>query len=128
MPARSDNPDGFWENLQFVAINDEVLNQLGGAWDLPPPADADFKSPRLDPLRIKARLRLEDSARFPRGVGRIRATVKPSASGGLLPSLKVLLVVRNPLEVAYSMQKRNGTSYSFGLRLLVTIAGSLLSR
>jgi len=59
MPARSDNPDGFWENLQFVAINDEVLNQLGGAWDLPPPADADFKSPRLDPLRIKARLQLE---------------------------------------------------------------------
>src|SRR4029453_13915783 len=25
--------------------------------------------------------------------------------------------VRNPLEVAYSMRQRNGTSYSFGLRL-----------
>ena len=42
MPARADNPDGFWENLRFVAINDEVLNELGGAWDLPPPADENF--------------------------------------------------------------------------------------
>src|SRR6187200_1282378 len=35
----------------------------------------------------------------------------------LLPDLKTLVIVRNPLEVAYSMRKRNGTSYAFGLRL-----------
>ena len=35
----------------------------------------------------------------------------------LLPGLKTLVIVRNPLEVAYSMRKRNGTSYAFGLRL-----------
>ena len=35
----------------------------------------------------------------------------------LLPGLKTLIIVRNPLEVAYSMRERNGTSYSFGLRL-----------
>ena len=35
----------------------------------------------------------------------------------LLPGLKTLIIVRNPLEVAYSMRKRNGTSYAFGLRL-----------
>src|SRR5207237_7860224 len=28
-----------------------------------------------------------------------------------------VIIVRNPLEVAYSMRERNGTSYSFGLRL-----------
>src|SRR6267142_2477971 len=55
MPARADNPDGFWENLRFVAINDEVLNELGGAWDLPPPASEAFKSSSLDPVRLKAR-------------------------------------------------------------------------
>ena len=118
MPARSDNPDGFWENLQFVAINDEVLNQLGGAWDLPPPADADFKSPRLDPLRIKARLQLEKFNSVPAwGWKDPRNCLTFRFWRDLLPSLKVLLVVRNPLEVAYSMEKRNGTSYSFGLRL-----------
>src|SRR5205814_1012908 len=35
----------------------------------------------------------------------------------LLPGLKTLMIVRNPLEVAYSMGKRNSTSYAFGLRL-----------
>src|SRR2546423_4220466 len=53
MPARADNPDGFWENLRFVTINDEVLNERGGAWDVPPPVDADFTDPRLESLRRK---------------------------------------------------------------------------
>lgn len=35
----------------------------------------------------------------------------------LLPGVKTVFVVRNPLEVAHSMHERNGTSYSFGLRL-----------
>ncbi len=118
MPARSDNPDGFWENLHFVAINDEVLNALGGAWDLPPPPGADFKEARLEPLRRKAQLQLKrfDSIPYwgwkdPRNCLTLRFWQE------LIPQLKVLLVVRNPLEVAYSMRQRNGTSYSFGLRL-----------
>ena len=34
MPPQADNPEGFWEHLGFVALNDELLNALGGAWDL----------------------------------------------------------------------------------------------
>ncbi len=59
MPAQADNPEGFWEHLGFVALNDELLNELGGAWDLPPRADENFTNPRLDPLRMKARLLVE---------------------------------------------------------------------
>ena len=33
MPLQADNPDGFWEHLGFVALNDELLDALGGAWD-----------------------------------------------------------------------------------------------
>src|ERR1700745_2298047 len=64
MPAQADNPDGFWEHLGFVALNDELLNELGGAWDLPPNADENLKRAELDPLRTKARLLIErfDSA------------------------------------------------------------------
>src|SRR5436189_5594103 len=51
MPAQADNPEDFWEHLGFVALNDELLHELGGAWDLPPKADENFKDPRLDPLR-----------------------------------------------------------------------------
>jgi hypothetical protein len=56
MPAQADNPEGFWEHLGFVAVNDELLNELGGAWDLPPKVHENFSDSRLDPLRMKARL------------------------------------------------------------------------
>ena len=118
MPARADNPDGFWEHLGFVALNDELLNELGGAWDLPPKADETFTHPRLDPLRMKARLLIAgfDSARV-WGWKDPRNSLSLPFWQDLLPGLKTLIVVRNPLEVAYSMRERNGTSYSLGLRL-----------
>jgi GT2 family glycosyltransferase/glycosyltransferase involved in cell wall biosynthesis len=118
MPPQADNPEGFWEHLGFVAVNDELLNQLGGAWDLPPKADENFSDPRLDPLRIKARLLIEgfDSASM-WGWKDPRNSLTLQFWRDLLPGLKTLIIVRNPLEVAHSMRERNGTSYSLGLRL-----------
>ena len=135
MPAQADNPDGFWEHLGFVALNDELLNELGGAWDLPPHRDENFTHAGLDPLRMKARLLIERfNCRGSRAgcAGNTPATTEsthvwgwkdPRNSltlpfwQGLLPGMKTLIMVRNPLEVAHSMKERNGTSYSFGLRL-----------
>jgi GT2 family glycosyltransferase/glycosyltransferase involved in cell wall biosynthesis len=118
MPPQADNPEGFWEHLGFVAVNDELLNELGGAWDLPPKADENFRDSRLDPLRMKARLLVEGF-----GSATVWGWKDPRNSLTLpfwqdvLPGLKTLITVRNPLEVAHSMRERNGTSYSFGLRL-----------
>ena len=118
MPPQADNPDGFWEHLGFVALNDELLEALGGAWDLPPKTNENLSDERLDPLRMKARLLIEGFHS-----GQIWGWKDPRNSltlpfwEDLLPDLKTLIIVRNPLEVAYSMRKRNGTSYAFGLRL-----------
>jgi GT2 family glycosyltransferase/glycosyltransferase involved in cell wall biosynthesis len=118
MPAQADNPDGFWEHLGFVALNDELLNELGGAWDLPPKAAENFGHTRLGFLRMKARLLIE---RFdpadPWGWKDPRNSLTLPFWQELLPGLKTLVIVRNPLEVAHSMRERNGTSYSLGLRL-----------
>ena len=46
MPPQADNPDGFWEHLSFVALNDELLNALGGAWDLPPKSNENLSDER----------------------------------------------------------------------------------
>ena len=118
MPPQADNPEGFWEHLGFVALNDELLSELGGAWDLPPGADEDFTSARLDPLRLKARLLIEkfDPATV-WGWKDPRNSLTLPFWHQLLPDVKTLIVVRNPLEVAHSMRERNGTSHSFGLRL-----------
>ena len=118
MPPQADNPEGFWEHLGFVALNEELLNELGGAWDLPPNADENFTHARLDPLRMKARLLIEgfESARV-WGWKDPRNSLTLPFWQDLLPGLKTLIVVRNPLEVAYSMRERNGTSFSLGLPL-----------
>jgi GT2 family glycosyltransferase/glycosyltransferase involved in cell wall biosynthesis len=118
MPPQADNPDGFWEHLGFVALNDELLEALGGAWDLPPKTDENLSEERLDPLRMKARLLIEGfhSAQI-WGWKDPRNSLTLPFWEDLLPGLKTLIIVRNPLEVAYSMRKRNGTSYAFGLRL-----------
>jgi GT2 family glycosyltransferase len=118
MPPQADNPDGFWEHLGFVALNDELLNALGGAWDLPPKTDENFSDARMDSLRMKARLLIEGF-----GSAHVWGWKDPRNSltlpfwQNLMPDLKTLIMVRSPLEVAYSMRERNGTSYAFGLRL-----------
>jgi GT2 family glycosyltransferase/glycosyltransferase involved in cell wall biosynthesis len=118
MPPQADNPDGFWEHLGFVALNDELLSELGGAWDLPPKPNEDFRSTRLDPLRFKARLLIEKfDPTSVWGWKDPRNSLTGPFWQQLLPGLKTVVVVRNPLEVAHSMRERNGTSYSFGLRL-----------
>ena len=118
MPPQADNPDGFWEHLSFVALNDELLEALGGAWDLPPKSNESLSDERLDVLRTKARLLIEvfQSAQI-WGWKDPRNSLTLPFWEDLLPGLKTLIIVRNPLEVAYSMRKRNGTSYAFGLRL-----------
>src|SRR5262245_22871436 len=118
MPPQADNPDGFWEHLGFVALNDELLNALGGAWDLPPKAGESFTGPAFDQLLLKAQLLIEDfdSAHL-WGWKDPRNSLTLTFWHDLVPGLKTLIMVRNPLEVAYSMRERNGTSYAFGLRL-----------
>ena len=118
MPPQADNPDGFWEHLGFVALNDELLEARGGAWDLPPKSNENLSDERLDPLRMKARLLIESFHSAPIwGWKDPRNSLTLPFWEDLLPDLKTLIIVRNPLEVAYSMRKRNGTSYAFGLRL-----------
>jgi hypothetical protein len=114
VPGRAENPDGFGENRWFVA-----LNELGGAWDLPPKAEEVFNNRRLGPLRVKAQLLIEEfGSASVWGWKDPRSCLTLPFWRQLLPELKILVIVRNPLEVAYSLRNRNeDTSHSFGLRL-----------
>lgn len=118
MAPAADNPDGFWENLRLVKLNDEILNALGASWDLPPSQDESFRQDQLQPIRSKAQLLIESFDReSPWGWKDPRNCLTLPFWRDLLPSLRTVIIVRNPLEVAYSMHKRNGTSYVFGMRL-----------
>ena len=118
MPPAAENPEGFWENLNFVDLNDEILNQLGGGWDCPPPEPADWTAGRLASLVTRAETILEHFVgREPWGWKDPRSSLTFPFWKGLLPGLRVVVVVRNPLEVALSLRQRNGFSFALGLTL-----------
>jgi len=98
MPPAQDNPDGFWENLSFVAINDELLNELGGAWDLPPRATR-FAEKKFDAMRAKARTLVSTFSRsMVWGWKDPRNSLTLPFWRAIVPELRTIIVVRNPLE------------------------------
>jgi GT2 family glycosyltransferase len=120
MPANSDNEKGFWERWDVFGLHEDILRDLGLAWDRLAEFDA---------------LQLQDTALFEK--------FKPQAEKILLdldaqrpwllkdPRLNILLplwenllevpiciyVHRNPIQVAQSIQKREGFSLQLGLAL-----------
>jgi len=116
-----DNPDGYWENARFVAVNDEILAALGGGWDNPPPVPRRFEEDvRLRGLRRRAK-RLADEFRTkdPWGWKDPRNSLTVPLWLQLVPELKVVVCLRNPLAVALSLHQRY-FSYSTALELWET--------
>ena len=118
MPAAPENPEGFYEHVDVVETNEEILNQLGGGWDCPPPEPADWTAGRLAPLVPRAEAVLAAFAgREPWGWKDPRTSLTLPFWKAVVPALRVVVVVRNPLEVALSLRRRNGFSYALGLTL-----------
>lgn len=112
--GREDNPRGFWERTDIVALNDELLKQSGGSWYCPP---ASIKSTAaawdeeqqsiLELLPCDKTFLLKD----PRMVLTWPAWKKK------LPEATLVYVYRSPLAVARSLQRRNGFPLSLGISL-----------
>jgi hypothetical protein len=117
-PPAPDNRDGYWEDLRFVALNDRILDRLGGAWDLPPrpPVPGWDASPDLELERRDAEALVRGRPE-PWGWKDPRSSLTVPFWKRLLPDLKVVVCLRNPLEVADSLRARGYTSERFGLAL-----------
>jgi hypothetical protein len=128
MPPAADNPEGFYEHLGFVRLNDEVLNVAGAGWDCPPPADVDWGSGRFEHFRDQARtlaLPLQTASAWGWKDPRTSLTL-PFWRSAFGP-LRTVVVVRNPLEVVTSLHRRNGFSIALGLTLWQTYAERILA-
>ncbi len=119
MGSQPDNPEGFWENIRFVNIDDEILSKLGGAWDLPPHPDKGWeRQPKFKALLKKASL-------LTQGLGHHnfwgwkdpRCSLTIPFWNMLIKNLKFVICVRHPLEVAGSLKKRGYNSKAFSLNL-----------
>ncbi len=120
MPPAPDNPEGFWENLKFVELNDALLNAVGGSWDNPREVTiAQVQQlPHWEEINQKAiELINELNTRHPWGWKDPRNSLTLSFWKHYLPEMQLLIPFRNPLDVAKSLQKRNGFPIEKGLYL-----------
>jgi hypothetical protein len=129
MPPTADNADGYWENLRFVEINEALLSHLHGSWHSPPSPDAEVQLRSAPALLVeKARKLIQDFDRQEAwGWKDPRISLTLPFWQTQVPNLRVINCVRNPLEVAVSLARRDGISKSASLELWHTYHARLLS-
>lgn len=129
MPPAPDNPDGFWENVRFVEINADILNAFGGAWDCPPALPNGWMDDAcLAHCTTKAETLSETFAGHePWGWKDPRNSLTLPFWLRLFPEMKVVVCLRNPLEVALSLYQRAWFSYELSISLWYRYNQRLLS-
>ena len=118
-----ENPTGYWEYNEIVNFSEELITRLQGSWSNPNP----FKNPAwLLDINLKEEQQLAVEILRPLiKSGRIwgwkdpRLTITLPFWKTIFPKFKLIICLRNPLEVAFSLSKRlNGhVDYDPGLKL-----------
>lgn len=120
IPPAPDNPKGFWEHHILTTINDEILTLLGGSWHEPPVFPPGWEtSSNLADLRQRARAVLQEDFGGTElwGWKDPRTCLTLSFWQNLLPQLRYVICVRNPLDVARSLERRDAIPLEKGVRL-----------
>lgn len=125
-PAR-DNPNGFFEHEGLVSVADDVLEAWGAAWDVPPAKTAST-AVWPEQLAVHARSLLDGLAtEGPWGWKDPRVCLTLPFWRSLIDDPLLVICVRNPIEVAVSLKRRNQCSYRHGLGLWVSYYRQILA-
>ena len=129
MQPAPDNPKGFWEHHMLTAINDEILARFGGSWhEVPvfPPGWEIF--PELADLRQRARAILQQDFATADlwGWKDPRTCLTLPFWQRLLPPMRYVICLRNPVDVSRSLERRNNFSFEKGAQLWLTYVTSAL--
>lgn len=109
------NPLGYFENKKFMAINKKITNEKEGLIINVPTLDEILLKKERFIYKIDQLIKQEESALWGWKDPRTSLTIDL-----FLPFLKnpyFIICFRNPLQVAYSLQKRDGTNINEGIEL-----------
>jgi hypothetical protein len=113
------NAMGHFEHTGFVEIDDALLNHFGGSWDQPPDLELGWEmAPSLGKIARDAESLLQTFSGYARwGWKDPRTTLVLPFWQKLIPNLRYVICVRNPLEVAQSLAMRDNMSIGAGAHL-----------
>lgn len=118
MPATEANPTGHWENLGVWRAKERVLEKLAGSWFDPPSASAQLAAREwaVPLLRSEVDRLLSESGHRPVAIKDPRINVMMPLWGAIIwERFHPVLVIRHPVEIALSLQRRDGTPPMFAL-------------
>ena len=118
MKSGGDNPEGFWENLIPVSINDRILSRFGGSWKTVPHIPNGWIFGRDFSFIIKDIRNFIDSLGGNEwwGFKDPRMSLTFSLWNFIYPFHKIICL-RNPYDVAKSLNKRDKFSLEKGIDL-----------
>ena len=104
------NPTGHFEHKGFLEINEALLARLGGAWDKPVrlPRDWVANAHFADLAKKASSLVAGLASSSPWGWKEPRTTLLLPFWQTFVPDLRYVVCIRNPVEVAQSLARRNG--------------------
>lgn len=120
LSSAEDNKKGFFEDKEIVRLNDEILNYYNTYWD-----DISIFEPELSEAKnfinqiskiIKKKYRNKDFGLKDPRIS-LLLPLYINALHSLDIELKIIVIYRNPFEVAKSLEKRNNFSQSKSLLL-----------
>jgi glycosyltransferase involved in cell wall biosynthesis len=129
MQPGPDNPKGYWEHYMLTALNDEILARLGGSWHEVPVFPAGWEvSSELADLRQRARAILqEDFATADLwGWKDPRTCLTLPFWQRLLPPMRYVICLRNPVDVSRSLERRDNFPFEKGVQLWLAHVTSVL--
>lgn len=99
-------PKGFWERYELIRLNDRLLRMHGGSWRNPPTLPAGWeRAEELADQRRRARRLLADCFGGSElwGWKDPRVSLTTAFWRGLVPDLRFVVCLRNPVDVANSL-------------------------
>jgi len=127
----ADNPKGYWEHSALTGISDAIIKRYGGTWDQPPVLPQCWETDvRLDDLRTRARQLIdEEFSQTPIwGWKDPRTCLTLPFWQQLLPPMRYIICLRNPVDVAASLRRRDGFSDEKSFRLWLTYVTTALNQ
>ena len=129
LPPGEGNPNGFWQNRDMDAVTEGALSALSGEWDflLPSMPTGYEQSDTLENARVMGRQAMRSMVTGgPWGWKDPRASILIPFWKQLIPDLRLVVVVRHPLEVSRSLQKRVSGSHHMAMNLWLSYSRHLL--